>query len=135
MSYNESLNPNSNYPLMSQNQWDNAPFNEVPIEPYEFDCVITQTIQKSVGVETRNYNIEADEDDGCFSRCPDGVDWDEEYCAQHLEIPELLAALQGLANEKLEKCKDLSIYEKNRLNMLISEADGWASVEKSVEEE
>lgn len=135
MSYNESLNPNSNYPLMSQNQWDNAPFNDVPIEPYEFDCIITQTVQKYVGVETKSYNMEVDEEDGSVYREPDGVDWDEEYGEQHLDIPELLEALQGLAKEKLEKCKDLSISEKNRLNRLIKEAGGWESTEKSVEEE
>lgn len=135
MSYNESLNPNSNYPLMSQNQWDNAPFNDVPTEPYEFDCIITQTVQKYVGVETKSYNMEVDEEDGCVYRESDGADWDEEYGEQHLDIPELLEALQGLAKEKLEKCKDLSISEKNRLNRLIEESDGWESAEKSVEEE
>lgn len=135
MSYNESLNPNSNYPLMSQSQWDNAPFNDVPTEPYEFDCIITQTVQKDVGVETKSYNMEIDEEWGRVFRVPDGADWDEEYGKQHLDIPELLEALQGLAKEKLEKCKDLSISEKNRLNRLIEEADGWESTEKSVEEE
>ena len=29
MSYNESLNGNSNYPPMSQSEWDNAPWNQV----------------------------------------------------------------------------------------------------------
>lgn len=54
---------------------------------------------------------------------------------QHLDIPKLLEALQGLAKEKLEKCKDLSISEKNRLNRLIKEAGGWESTKKIVEEE
>lgn len=112
-----------------------APYNDVPIEPYEFDCIITQTVQKYVGVETKSYNIEVDEEDGSVYREPDGVDWDEEYGTQHLDIPELLGVLQGLAKEKLEKCKDLSISEKNRLNWLIKEADRWESTEKSVEEE
>ena len=112
-----------------------APYNDVPTEPYEFDCIITQTVQKYVGVETKSYNMEVDEEDGSVYREPDGVDWDEEYGEQHLDIPELLEALQGLAKEKLEKCKDLSIPEKNRLNRLIEEADGWESTEKSVEEE
>ena len=135
MSYNESLNPNSNYPLMSQSQWDNAPFNDVPIEPYEFDCTITQTVQKYVGVETKSYNMEVDEEDGHVYREPYEADWDEEYGEQHLDIPKLLEALQCLAKDKLEKCKDLSIPEKNRLNRLIEEADGWESTEKGVEEE
>lgn len=133
MSYNESLNPNSNYPLMSQSQWDNAPFNDVPIEPYEFDCVITQTVQKNVGVATQNYTKEVDEEFGLFTVSPNGADWDEEYGTQHLDIPELLEALRGLAKEKLEKCKDLSLSEKSRLIKLVEEADDWESVERSVE--
>ena len=112
-----------------------APYNDVPTEPYEFDCIITQTVQKYVGVETKSYNMEVDEEDGSVYREPDGADWDEEYGKQHLDIPELLEALQGLAKEKLEKCKDLSISEKYRLNRLIEEAGGWESTEKSVEEE
>ena len=122
------------YPAGAYND-PNAPYNDVTNEPYEFDCIITQTVQKYVGVETKSYNMEVDEEDGSVYREPDGVDWDEEYGEQHLDIPELLEALQGLAKEKLEKCKDLSIPEKNRLNRLIEEADGWESTEKSVEEE
>ena len=122
------------YPAGAYNDPD-APYNDVTNEPYEFDCIITQTVQKYVGVETQSYNMEIDEEDGRVYREPDGADWDEEYGKQHLDIPELLEALQCLAKEKLEKCKDLSISEKNRLNRLIEEADGWESTEKSVEEE
>ena len=122
------------YPAGAYNDPD-APYNDVTNEPYEFDCIITQTVQKYVGVETKSYNMEVDEEDGHVYREPDGADWDEEYGEQHLDIQELLEALKGLAKEKLEKCKDLSISEKNRLNRLIEEAGGWESTEKSVEEE
>lgn len=122
------------YPAGAYND-PNAPYNDVTNEPYEFDCIITQTVQKYVGVETKSYNMEVDEEDGHVYREPDGADWDEEYGEQHLDIQELLEALKGLAKEKLEKCKDLSISEKNRLNRLIEEAGGWESTEKSVEEE
>ena len=122
------------YPAGAYND-PNAPYNDVPTEPYEFDCIITQTVQKYVGVETESYNMEIDEEDGRVYRESDGADWDEEYGKQHLDITELLEALQGLAKEKLEKCKDISISEKNRLNRLIEEADGWESNKKSVEEE
>lgn len=110
-----------------------APYNDVPIEPYEFDCVITQTVQKNVGVATQNYTKEVDEEFGAVYREPNGADWDEEYGTQHLDIPELLGALRGLAKEKLEKCKDLSLSEKSRLIKLVEEADDWESVERSVE--
>lgn len=122
------------YPAGAYND-PNAPYNDVTNEPYEFDCIITQTVQKYVGVETKSYNMEVDEEDGSVYREPYEANWDEEYGEQHLDIPELLEALQGLAKEKLEKCKDLSISEKYRLNRLIEEAGGWESTEKSVEEE
>ena len=33
MSYNESLRADSNYPPMSQSDWDRAPWNEVELPP------------------------------------------------------------------------------------------------------
>ena len=120
------------YPAGAYND-PSAPYNDVPIEPYEFDCVITQTVQKNVGVATQNYTKEVDEEFGAVYREPNGADWDEEYGTQHLDIPELLEALRGLAKEKLEKCKDLSLSEKSRLIKLVEEADDWESVERSVE--
>jgi hypothetical protein len=55
MSYNESLNPNSNYPLMSQSQWDSAPFNEVDVPEQDFDVTCSQTLSKTVTITTNNY--------------------------------------------------------------------------------
>lgn len=122
------------YPAGSYND-PSAPYNAIELKPKEFYCIITHTLEKSVEVETENYRPFRDDEDGSVWYDTGDVDWDEEYGEQHLDIPELLEALQGLAKEKLEKCKDISISEKNRLNRLIKESDGWESTEKSVEEE
>lgn len=55
MSYNESLNPHSNYPLMSQSQWDSAPFNQSDIPEKDFDVVCSQSLSRAATVTTSNY--------------------------------------------------------------------------------
>ena len=55
MSYNESLNPGSNYPEMTQSQWDSAPWNEKETPEKEFEVCITQTLSKTVKVTTNDY--------------------------------------------------------------------------------
>ena len=40
MSYNESIDKNSNYPLMSQYEWDNAPWNQNDPEEKEFKVTV-----------------------------------------------------------------------------------------------
>ena len=55
MSYNESLNNNSNYPLMSQSEWDNAPWNQSGPEEKEFEVTVSQTLSKSTTVTTSDY--------------------------------------------------------------------------------
>lgn len=38
MSYNESLSKSSNYPLMSQSEWVDAPWNQPLSELYDWAC-------------------------------------------------------------------------------------------------
>lgn len=55
MSYNQSLKSNSNYPPMTQSQWDSAPFNE-PVDK-EVEVTVSVTLSKTVTV-TIPYNVE-----------------------------------------------------------------------------
>ena len=55
MSYNESLDPNSNYPPMSQSEWDNAPWNQEENEEREVEVTISVTLSKTVKVYTKDY--------------------------------------------------------------------------------
>lgn len=64
MSYNESLNGNSNYPLMSQSKWDNAPWNEEENPEEEIEVCVSLTLSKIVKVKVRDYEILNVVDDG-----------------------------------------------------------------------
>ena len=67
MSYNESLNSNSNYPPMSQSEWDNAPWNEVELPPKDVEVTVSITVSRTMKVPVTDYIID---DEGIdFSRC------------------------------------------------------------------
>ena len=68
MSYNESLRANSNYPLMSQSDWDRAPWNEVELPPKEVEVTVSITISKTTKVPVMDYIID-EEGEADFSNC------------------------------------------------------------------
>lgn len=57
MSYNESLNGNSNYPSMSQSEWDNAPCNQVDNPEREIEVTVSVTLSKTVKIKVSDYEI------------------------------------------------------------------------------
>lgn len=57
MSYNESLNNNSNYPLMSQSEWDNAPWNQADNPEREIEVLVSVTLSKTVKIKITDYEI------------------------------------------------------------------------------
>ena len=57
MSYNESLNGNSNYPPMSQSEWDNAPWNQVDSPEKEIEVTVSVTLSKTVKIKVSDYEI------------------------------------------------------------------------------
>lgn len=57
MSYNESLNSNSNYPLMSQSEWDNAPWNQEENPEREIEATVSVTLSKTIKVKVSDYDI------------------------------------------------------------------------------
>ena len=57
MSYNESLNNNSNYPLMSQSEWDNAPWNQEENPEREIEVTVSVTLSKTIKVKVSDYDI------------------------------------------------------------------------------
>lgn len=68
MSYNESLRVNSNYPPMSQSDWDNAPWNEEILPDKEIEVTVSITLSKTVKVTVNDYIVD---EDGCidYSNC------------------------------------------------------------------
>ena len=68
MSYNESLRADSNYPPMSQSDWDRAPWNEVELPPKEVEVTVSVTISKTMKVPVGDYIID-EEGNIDFSEC------------------------------------------------------------------
>lgn len=130
MSYNESLNNNSNYPLMSQSEWDNAPWNQSDPEEKEFKVTVSQTLSKSTTVTTSDYipggyfpETERDIDGYHTITChePDGTsdtDWRSAYNNEHYTPLGLIQEFK----EMLEKNTPIS---ETRRKHLIDECMNW----------
>lgn len=68
MSYNESLKADSNYPLMSQSEWDRAPWSEKEYPPKDVEVTVSITVSRTMKVPVTDYTI--DEEGGIdFSNC------------------------------------------------------------------
>lgn len=57
MSYNESINSDSNYPAMSQSDWDRAPWNQKDNPEREVEVTISVTLSKTVKIRVSDYEI------------------------------------------------------------------------------
>ena len=57
MSYNESLNGNSNYPPMYQSDKDNAPWNQADNPEREIEVTVSVTLSKTVKIKVSDYEI------------------------------------------------------------------------------
>lgn len=133
MSYNESLSPNSNYPPMSQSEWDNAPFNEPIIPERDFDIDVEFVMSKSVTVTTNDYAPEYDDEDGRENANTENTDWEEAYDnSGHLTIAEMLQELESYVKDDMEKTAPNS--GKGRyLQRVLESCQGWEVKEKTFE--
>lgn len=130
MSYNESLNNNSNYPLMSQSEWDNAPWNQSDPEEKEFKVTVSQTLSKSTTVTTSDYvpggyfpETEWDIDGYHTITChePDDTsdtDWRSAYNNEHYTP-------LGLIQEFKEMLEKNTPIPETRRKHLIDECMNW----------
>lgn len=130
MSYNESLNGNSNYPPMSQSEWDNAPWNQSDPEEKEFKVTVSQTLSKSTTVTTSDYipggyfpETEWDIDGYHTVTChePDDTsdtDWKKAYNNEHYTP-------LGLIQEFKEMLEKNTPIPETRRKHLINECMNW----------
>ena len=133
MSYNESLSPNSNYPPMSQSEWDNAPFNEPIIPERDFDIDVEFVMSKTVTVTTNDYAPEYDDEDGRENANTENTDWEQAYDnSGHLTIAEMLQELESYVKDDMTKTAPNS--GKGRYLQRVSEScQGWEVKEKTFE--
>lgn len=123
MSYNESLNSNSNYPLMSQSEWDNAPWNQENLPEKQFNIVISYTLSKEVSVASTNYDPY-----GCSGE--ELLDTPiEDYNNQHYTIQELLGILKDIATKKLADKENI-----NKWKQIIQDCEDWVVDEEVAEQ-
>lgn len=145
MSWNESQSLGSNYPQLTQHEWDNAPWNRGDPEEKEFDCVAIISLEKKVSLTTTDYIEEEDYEDGCCHCSYDNsnVDWNKEYREQVIEVPELIGELKKRLTKEIESLEQLTdeisykgIFRDIRRLKILSEAcDGWEVTEITVEEQ
>lgn len=153
MSYNESLNSNSNYPPMSQSDWDNAPWNEVEVPEKDFEITCCQVLSRTVTVTTNNYipgacgvDYEPD-DEGGYCACgyqddddTSDTNWSKEYEENGYHTPlQLIQLLKGYvakeAEQYLEEHKNDHLdgkvlpaekhWQYKRLLSIMEECDGF----------
>ena len=99
MSYNESLNGNSNYPPMSQSEWDNAPWNQVDNPEREIEVTVSVTLSKTVKIKVSDYEI-----------TDSGRDDDGEYFE---DIDYSNCDLKGAVEEQIVLPQSAHIYVKS----------------------
>ena len=140
MSYNESLRVNSNYPLMSQSDWDNAPWNDdKENEPIEKDCTFLCSMQKSSSVETTDYTsgfvdkewdgdgwVAIHEDDDFSS-----TDWMNAWDECHETPISLIKQLKEIAQCCLEG--KTPTKTKSQWQYLFNECIGWEQMDEEID--
>lgn len=150
MSYNESLNPNSNYPPMTQSQWDSAPWSDPEVPEKDFDVTCCQTLSRTAAVTTNNYIPGAegvDYEDGQAIGWHDDddtsdTDWSEEYEKNGYHTPlQMLQILKGYLQKDLEKWEEENkktpnsgpAFKVRKFKHLIEECDAWTEDETDFE--
>ena len=111
---NESIRSNSNYPLMTQSQWENAPFNQSDPSEQEFEVCVSQTLSKTVSVLTSTTS---------------DTDWQEVYHDNDYHTPlQLLTIFKKFLEDELNNTHTIS-HSPSYLKRLSNECDGWTEDE------
>lgn len=136
MSYRYIKNFNSNYPLMSQRELKNTPWNEVSVPGIERDCEVTETISRRITLSTTDYSVEEDWNDEfgkCISADTSETDWNEEYNCKEYTALELIDKLKAYVEVDIKNTSP-NTGKGRELQRLLSACSGWEQVESEVEE-
>lgn len=126
MSYNESLRPNSNYPPMSQSDWDRAPWNQSEPPEENFNVTVSYSLSKDAEVISDNYY-----DDG---RGLDTLDNpSEDYEETYQTMPQILDFAKECAKYFLTK-RNYKLRSKYDLKNILDSCEGWTVDEFNVEQ-
>lgn len=132
MSYNESLNPNSNYPLMTQSQWDSAPFNQEDPPEREFNIAVSCSLSKETTVTTDDYEGGEYDEDGYWCAGDLNNSWNA-YTDSEYTVGQIIDFAKHCAEYMLEN-KDFSLKSKHGLKKMIDSCQGWTVDEENAEQ-
>ena len=117
MSYNESLRVDSNYPPMSQSDYDRAPWNEEENPEEEIDVTISMTLSKTVKIKVTDYKKGGEDIDFSESDLKKAV---REQIYLPYEIEYLLMCLEKIQSTKEDKIReDLSNWNIDDLEVVL----------------
>lgn len=113
-----------------------TPWNEIENKEVERECVVTETISRTVTLSTTDYVAEEDWDDElgkCISADTSETDWEEEYSNQEYTVLELIDKLKAYVEEDIKNTSP-NTGKGRELQRLLSACSGWEQVESEVEE-
>lgn len=125
MSYNGSLNPNNNYPIMTQRQWDEAPFNQVDPPEEAFDTTVSYCLSRDASVTTDDY----EEEDDKLVMCNPNDSYEENYKS----IESIIDFAREAALYFLDR-KNYKVRPKHTLQKMVDSCTGWTVDEFNVEQ-
>ena len=123
------MQSNSNYPPMSQDELEKAPFNEREQEDRDFNVTVSQTLSKTVPVITNDYNLEvvSEPHNQIHERIVDTSEtsWRDVYAENDYHTPEQLLKLFKRYLEYLLDRKTVVPVAPSFLKMLIKDCEDW----------
>lgn len=114
------------YPAGAYND-PNAPYNQPgDPDPIEVACDTCVTLRKEIVVETTNYWIEADDEEGWSeTNLEDGYKEIEQHIRkQHTSLTTLLDELAKYINGELQG--DISNARRQELKQMLADCQGWS---------
>ena len=111
----------------------NAPYNQHEPDPVEVSVAVTVTLTHETTVETKNYNVYEDADEGyCQTELhDDAADINALYGEQHMTIPQLLGELAKYIKGELEG--NVSYQRRQQLKRMLEDCQGWTEEETEVD--
>ena len=112
-----------------------APWNQHEPEPIEVSCDVAFVLRKEVVVETTNYEMDVDEEDGCTSyELLDGYKDIEELVRDvHHPVTRLLEELAKYIQGELTG-DNISQQRKIYLKGMLEDCQGWSKEELEIED-
>ena len=123
---------NGNYPLMSQSEEKNAPFNEPVIKERSFAIGVTCMLRKDVTVTTDDYVLEYDYESCCEYADTKDTDWERAYLYGHYTLSQLLDQLKEYVRKDIDETmeKDGMTQRVKNLHDLLKDCEDWEVVEE-----